>query len=153
MQSSAKTVTEYIQGLPEDRKKAIELLRKTINKNLPKGFKEGMSYGMMGWFVPHSIYPNGYHCKPSDPLPFAGLASQKNNISFYHMGVYSMPNLLEWFTTEYSKLNLGKLDMGKSCVRFKKMDKIPYDLIGELCSKITVEQWIECYETVLNKKK
>ncbi|HPH22563.1 MAG TPA: DUF1801 domain-containing protein [Chitinophagaceae bacterium] len=153
MQSSAQTVSEYIKELPEDRKKAIELLRKTINKNLPKGFKEGMSYGMMGWFVPHSIYPNGYHCKPSDPLPFAGLASQKNNISFYHMGVYSMPNLLEWFTTEYSKLNLGKLDMGKSCVRFKKMDKIPYDLIGELCSKITVEQWIECYETVLNKKK
>jgi uncharacterized protein YdhG (YjbR/CyaY superfamily) len=153
MQSSAQTVSEYIKELPEDRKKAIELLRKTINKNLPTGFKEGMSYGMMGWFVPHSIYPNGYHCKPSDPLPFAGLASQKNNISFYHMGVYSMPNLLEWFTTEYSKLNLGKLDMGKSCVRFKKMDKIPYDLIGELCSKITVEQWIECYETVLNKKK
>lgn len=153
MQSSAQTVSEYIKELPEDRKKAIELLRKTINKNLPTGFKEGMSYGMMGWFVPHSIYPNGYHCKPSDPLPFAGLASQKNNISFYHMGVYSMPNLLEWFTTEYSKLNLGKLDMGKSCVRFKKMDKIPFDLIGELCSKITVEQWIECYETVLNKKK
>ncbi|MBP9739894.1 MAG: DUF1801 domain-containing protein [Chitinophagaceae bacterium] len=153
MQSSVKTVLEYIQELPEDRKKAIEQLRKTINKNLPKGFKEGMSYGMIGWFVPHSIYPNGYHCKPTDPLPFAGLASQKNNISFYHMGVYSMPNLLEWFTAEYSKLNLGKLDMGKSCVRFKKMDKIPYELIGELCSKITVEQWIECYETVLNKKK
>ncbi len=152
MQSTVTTVEEYIQALPEDRKKAIEQLRKIIKKNIPKGFKEGMSYGMIGWSVPHSIYPAGYHCTPELPLPFASLASQKANISLYHMGVYAMPDLLAWFTEEYAKLNMGKLDMGKSCIRFKNMDKIPYQLIGELCSKITVEQWIECYEKNYKKK-
>lgn len=152
MQSKANTVEAYIQEIPEERKKAFEKLRKLINKNLPKGFKEGMGYGMMGWNVPHSIYPAGYHCTPELPLPFAGLASQKNNISFYHMGIYAMPELLNWFTTEYAKLNLGKLDMGKSCMRFKNMDKIPYDLIGELCSKMTVQEWIDCYEKNYKKK-
>lgn len=152
MQSKANTVEAYIQEIPEERKKAFEKLRKLINKNLPKGFKEGMGYGMIGWSVPHSIYPAGYHCTPELPLPFAGLASQKNNISFYHMGIYAMPELLNWFTTEYAKLNLGKLDMGKSCMRFKNMDKIPYDLIGELCSKMTVQEWIDCYEKNYKKK-
>jgi len=152
MQSKATTVEEYIQELPEDRKKAIEQLRKVIKKNIPKGFKEGMGYGMIGWSVPHSIYPAGYHCSPELPLPFASLASQKANISFYHMGIYAIPELLAWFTEEYAKLNIGKLDMGKSCIRFKNIEKIPYQLIGELCSKITVEQWIECYEKNYKKK-
>ena len=146
MQSKATTVDAYIAELPEDRQKAMTELRKVIKKNLPKGFKEGMGYGMMGWSVPHSIYPAGYHCKPSDPLPFMGLASQKNFIAVYHMGVYADPKLLKWFTDEYTKTGLGKLDMGKSCMRFKKTENIPYELIGELCSKITVEKWIEVYE-------
>jgi hypothetical protein len=126
-------------------------LRNVILKNLPKGFKEGMGYGMMGYCVPHSIYPAGYHCNPKDPLPFAGLASQKNSINFYHMGIYADPKLLKWFTVEYAKTGLGKLDMGKSCMRFKKPENIPYKLIGELCSKISVEKWIEVYEKNLKR--
>lgn len=150
MQSSAATPEEYVASLPEDRKEAIEKLRKVIKKNLPKGFKEGMGYGMLGYNVPHSLYPAGYHCDPKLPLPFIGLASQKNFIAVYHMGVYSSPELLEWFTTEYSKRVKGKLDMGKSCIRFKKPENIPFDLIGELASKLTPQQWIDLYEEKLN---
>jgi uncharacterized protein YdhG (YjbR/CyaY superfamily) len=149
MQSKATTVDVYIAELPEDRKKAINELRKVIKKNLPKGFKEGMGYGMMGWSVPHSIYPAGYHCNPKDPLPFMGLASQKNSINFYHMGIYASPKLLKWFQDEHAKASTKKLDMGKSCIRYKKSEDIPYKLIGELAAKITVEEWIEQYETVL----
>lgn len=146
MQSKAATVEQYLSEVPPERQKAMNKLRKVISKKLPKGFKEGMGYGNMGYFVPHSIYPAGYHCNPKDPLPFAGLASQKNSINFYHMGIYADPKLLKWFTDEYAKTGLGKLDMGKSCMRFKKPENIPFDLIGELCSKITVEKWIEIYE-------
>jgi uncharacterized protein YdhG (YjbR/CyaY superfamily) len=146
MQSKAITVEEYLKEIPADRQEAMTKLRKTILKNLPKGFKEGMSYGMMGYYVSHSIYPAGYHCNPKDPLPFAGMASQKNSINFYHMGIYADPKLLKWFTDEYVKTGLGKLDMGKSCMRFKKPENIPYKLIGELCTKITVEKWIEIVE-------
>ena len=146
MQSKATTVEQYLKELPADRQEGMTKLRKVISKNLPKGFKEGMGYGNMGYFVPHSIYPAGYHCNPKDPLPFAGIASQKNSINFYHMGIYADPKLLKWFTGEYAKTGLGKLDMGKSCMRFKKPENIPYKLIGELCSKITVEKWIEVYE-------
>jgi hypothetical protein len=149
MQSKAATPDEYIAELPADRKEAIIKLRKEVLKNLPKGFKETMAYGMMGYVVPHSLYPNGYHCKPSDPLPFAAMASQKNFIAFYHMGIYSNPQLLQWFVKEYSKHSDAKLDMGKSCIRFKKIDKIPYQLIGELMAKITVKEWIEKYESAL----
>lgn len=151
MQSKAVTVDDYIKELPEDRKAAITKLRSVIKKHLPKGFKEGMGYGMMGYFVPHSIYPAGYHCNPKDPLPFMGMASQKNFISFYHMGIYGDPKLLKWFTDEYSKAGVGKLDMGKSCVRFKKMENIPFDLIGKLVSKISVDDWIACYEKNLQR--
>ncbi|MEN9548349.1 MAG: hypothetical protein RIR12_940 [Bacteroidota bacterium] len=147
MQSKETTVDGYIATLPEDRKAAVEKLRKVIKKNLPKGFKEGMGYGMMGWSVPHSIYPAGYHCNPKDPLPFMGLASQKNSINLYHMGVYADPQLLQWFQAAHAKASPKKLDMGKSCVRYKKPADIPFDLIGELASKITVEKWIEMYET------
>ncbi len=147
MQSKATTVDAYIAELPEDRKKAMTELRKVIKKNLPKGFKEGMGYGMMGWSVPHSIYPPGYHCTPELPLPFMSIASQKNFIAVYHMGVYADPKLLNWFTAAHAKASPKKLDMGKSCIRYKKPEDIPYKLIGELASKITVNDWIEMYES------
>lgn len=151
MQSTAVSPEEYQASLPEERKAPMDRLRKVIKKNLPKGFKEGMSYGMIGYVVPHSIYPAGYHCNPAMPLPFLSIASQKNFIAVYHMGVYSSLELLNWFVAEYEKLGPGKPDMGKSCIRFKNMEKIPYDLIGELCSKMTVEEWIACYEKALHK--
>lgn len=151
MQSKATTVDQYLSAVPPERQDAMNKLRKVMQKNLPKGFKEGMGYGNMGYYVPHSVYPAGYHCNPKDPLPFAGLASQKNSINFYHMGVYTDPKLLKWFADEYAKTGLGKLDMGKSCIRFKKPENIPFDLLGELCTKITVEKWIEMYEKNLKR--
>ena len=151
MQSKATTVEQYLKELAADRQEGMTKLRNAIKKNLPKGFTEVMDYGMIGYAVPHSIYPAGYHCNPKDPLPFAGLASQKNSINFYHMGIYGDPDLLKWFTDEYAKTGLGKLDMGKSCMRFKKPESIPYKLIGELCSKITVAQWIAFYEKTWKK--
>ena len=151
MQSKATTVDQYLSEVPPERQEAINKLRKVILKNLPKGFKEVMGYGMMGYCVPHSIYPAGYHCNPKDPLPFAGMASQKNGINFYHMGIYTDPKLLTWFTDEYAKTGFGKLDMGKSCMRFKKPENIPFKLIGELCTKMTVEKWIEMYEKNLKR--
>ena len=151
MQSKALTPADYIAELPEDRKKVMEQLRKTITDNLPEGFQEGMGYGMLGYAVPHSIYPKGYHCNPKDPLPFMGLASQKNFIAFYHMGVYADKNLYDWFVAEYGKRCKYKLDMGKSCVRFKKMEDIPYDLIAELTQKISVNDWIALYESAFKK--
>ncbi|MCE3278891.1 MAG: hypothetical protein K0S44_1082 [Bacteroidetes bacterium] len=150
MRSEAATPEQYIAELPDDRREAMSKLRKEIIKNIPSGFQERMGYGMMGYCVPHSIYPNGYHCDPKQPLPFAGLASQKNFIAFYHMGIYSDPKLLDWFVKEYPKHTDAKLDMGKSCIRFKNPEKIPFKLFGELMSKITVKDWIKMYETVLN---
>ncbi|KOS05369.1 hypothetical protein AM493_04475 [Flavobacterium akiainvivens] len=152
MQSRAATPQDYLNSLPEDRKEAVNRLRDTIIQNLPPGFQEGMGYGMLGWSVPHSTYPAGYHCDPKQPLPFMGLASQKNNISFYHMGIYANKELLDWFVGEYPKYVKTKLDMGKSCIRFKKPENIPYALIGELVSKVTPEQWIETYEAAFKKK-
>ncbi len=146
-----KNVDEIIANCPEDRQEALNRLRKTIVENLPEGFSEGISYNMIGYGVPHSIYPNGYHCDPKQPLPFMSFASQKNFIALYHMGLYSDPQLLKWFTDEYAKRVKGKLDMGKSCIRFKKAENIPFDLIGELAAKMTVEEWIERYETALKR--
>ena len=146
MQSKATTVDAYVAELPEERKKAITELRKVIKKNLPKGFKEGMGYGMAGWSVPHSLYPPGYHCTPELPLPFMGIASQKNFIAIYHMGVYADPKLLKWFTEAHAKASPKKLDMGKSCIRYKKPEEIPFKLIGELASKMTPAEWIAIYE-------
>ena len=153
MTSDAKNPEEYINSLPEERKIYIEKLRSVIQKNLPKGFEEGMNYGMMGYYVPHAIYPKGYHCKPSDPLPFMGFASQKNTINFYHMGIYANKDLYDWFVAEYPKYSTRKLDMGKSCIRFKKFEEIPFDLIGELVTKISVEDWIATYESAFLKNK
>ena len=146
MQSKATTVDQYIDQLPEDRKKAVAALRDVIKKNLPNGFQEGMGYGMVSYSVPHSIYPAGYHCDPKLPLPFIAFASQKNFIAIYHMGIYADPELLKWFTEAHAKASPKKLDMGKSCLRYKKMEDIPYKLIGELVSKITPDEWIELYE-------
>ena len=146
MQSKAATPEEYIQEIPVERQAAFKKLRAVIKKNLPKGFKEGMGYDMMGWDVPHSIYPAGYHCNPKAPLPFMGIASQKNFIAVYHMGVYADPKLLKWFQEAHAKASPKKIDMGKSCIRYKKPEDIPFDLIGELASKITPAEWIATYE-------
>lgn len=151
MQSTAKTPQEYINSLAEDRKIVLEKMRKVMNENLPKGFQEGMGYGMLCYSVPHSIYPKGYHCDPKLPLAFISIASQKNFIALHHMGIYADPNLLNWFTSEYPKYSKFKLDMGKGCIRFKKMEDIPYDLITELAKKVTVDQWISCYENAFKR--
>ena len=145
MPTTATTVNEYIDSLPEERKAAVTKLRKTIKANLPKGFEEVMSYGMIGFVVPHSIYPSGYHCNPKLPLPFINIGSQKNYIVLHHMGVYASTNLFDWFVGEYEKVPF-KLDMGKGCIRFKKPEEIPFELIGELAKKVTVQQWIDIME-------
>ncbi len=151
MASDAKTPKEYLQSLPEDRRPVVEQLRKVVLQNLPKGFVEEMSYGMLGYVVPLSLYPAGYHCNTSLPLPFLSIASQKNFIALYHMGIYADPALLDWFTKEYPKHSKTKLDMGKSCIRFKKPEQIPFALIGELVAKVTPEAWIKTYESQLKK--
>ena len=152
MQSKALTPDDYVAELPEERREAIEKLRTIVKKNMPKGFEEQMNYGMLGYVVPHTIYPKGYHCNPKDPLPFFGIASQKNSINIYHMGIYANKDLYDWFVAEFPKHSKSKLDMGKSCMRFKKLGEIPYELIGELCTKITVNEWIEMYESNFLKK-
>ena len=151
MQSKAINPEQYIAELPYDRREAVQKLRKILLKNIPKGFEETMGYGNLGFVVPHSIYPNGYHCDPKQPLPFIGIASQKNFISLHHLGLYFDENLVNWFSSEYATHSKNKLDMGKGCVRFKKINDIPLDLIGELASKISVESYIETYEKSLKR--
>ncbi|KAA1247739.1 DUF1801 domain-containing protein [Aquimarina sp. RZ0] len=152
MQYEAKTPDEYINAIPEERKDAMNTLRKVIKENLPEGFSEKISYGMIGYIVPHTIFPEGYHCDPKLPLPFMNIASQKNFIAVYHSGIYASQELMDWFVAEYPKYVKTKLDMGKSCIRFKKIDQIPMQLIGELASKMTVNQWINIYKSNINKK-
>jgi uncharacterized protein YdhG (YjbR/CyaY superfamily) len=151
MQIQAKSPDDYISKLPEDKQEPMTKLREVIKSNLPEGFEECISYGMIGYVVPKSLYPDGYHCEPKLPLPFINLASQKNYIAVYHSCVYANKDLMEWFTGEYSKHSKYKLDMGKSCIRFKRMDDIPFELIGELCSKITVQEWIDIYENQIKR--
>lgn len=151
MQSKSKTVKEYLLSLPEERAKAMAKIRNAILKNLPKGFEETMQYGMISYVVPHTIYPSGYHTNPKDALPFISLASQKNYISLYHMALYE-GTLLDWFKAEWNENTDQKLDMGKGCVRFKRIEDIPVTLIGELCNKVTVSQWIERYERTLKNR-
>jgi len=146
MQSTATTVTEYIEQLPEERKEPVMKLTETVSENLPKGFQETMGYGMIAFVVPHVLYPGGYHCDPKLPLPFINIASQKNFIALYHMGLYANPELLQWFTEEYPKHCTTKPDMGKSCIRFKKPEQIPYELIARLSQKVSVDEWIDIYE-------
>lgn len=153
MRSEATTPEQYLDELPEDRKAPILKLREQILNNLPEGIEEQMGYGMLGYVIPHSVYPNGYHCDPKLPLPFMNLASQKNFIGVYSMAMYAKKELYEWFTSEYAKRCKYKLDMGKSCIRLKKMNDIPYELIGELTSKISAEEWIQIYEDSFKNRK
>jgi hypothetical protein len=152
MHSNAKTVEEYLAEVPEDRLEYFTKLRDTILTNLPEGFAEEMSYGMIGYVVPHSLYPDGYHCAPELPVPFISIASQKNFIGLYHMGIYAKKEMLDWFVAEYPKHCDLKLDMGKSCIRFKKPEQIPFDLIAELVTKMSVSEWLEIYEGHLKRK-
>jgi Domain of unknown function (DU1801). len=151
MKANGNTVEAILSNLPEDRAEPFNKLHEVIMANLPEGFEAAISYGGLGYVVPHTLYPAGYHCKPVEPLPFAGLASQKNSINFYHMGIYSDPDLLDWFVNEYPKHSKRKLDMGKSCIRFKKFDEIPYELMGELMRKMSVADWVAIYESNLKK--
>jgi Domain of unknown function (DU1801). len=151
MTIDAKTPEEYISKVPEDRKEAISKLRETVKTNLPDGFEECITYGMIGYVVPHSLYPNGYHCDPKQPLPFACVASQKNFVALYHSGIYADTKIHDWFVAEYPKYVKTKLDMGKSCIRFKNIQTIPYELIGELCQKMTPQEWINLYEQNIKK--
>lgn len=152
MLSQATTPEQYLSELPGDKKEVMLQLRNVIRDNLPKGFEEVISYGMLGYVVPHSIYPNGYHCNPKLPLPFINLASQKNFITLHHMGIYANKELLDWFVNEYPKHCKAKIDMGKSCIRFKKTADIPFELIGELMRKMSVEDWISDYENAFIEK-
>lgn len=151
MKANGETVDAILANIPEERAAAFRKLHQTIVDHLPEGFEAAISYGGLGYVVPHSLYPKGYHCKPAEPLPFAGIASQKNSINLYHMGIYADKNLYDWFIEEYPKHTIQKLDMGKSCIRFKKIEAIPYDLIGALMEKMTVDKWISIYENQLKK--
>ncbi len=151
MNSKPTTVNKYMEQISDNRKEALEKLRKTILENLPKGFSEVMSYGMPSYVVPHSVYPAGYHCNPKEPLPFMSFASQKSSITLYHMGIYADKKLSEWFVQEYSKHTKNKLEVGKSCIHFKKPDQIPYTIIAELVTKMQVTDWIRLYESNLRK--
>ncbi len=151
MRYEAESIEDYFAQVPDERKPAITRLWDTIRDRIPGGFAEQMNYGFPGFVVPHSIYPSGYHCNPKEALPFINVASQKHFIGFYHMGLYANPELLKWFTDNYPKHAQTKLDMGKSCIRFKNMDQTPFELIGELVSKMTVEDWINLYEREIKK--
>jgi len=153
MQSKAASPKQYLDELPEDRKEPIQKLRQQILDNLPEGMEECMNYGMLGYVIPHSVYPAGYHCDPKLPLPFMNLASQKNFVAVYSMVIYAKKEVMDWFTSEYEKRCKYKLDMGKSCIRFKRLNDIPYDLIGELTSKVGAEEWVEIYEDAYKSRK
>lgn len=153
MKTTHPAITDYINTLPEERKEAMNNLRKIILTSLPKGFEETFSYGMISYVVPLTTYPNGYHCSPETPLPFINIASQKNHIAIYHMGIYAQPDLLNWFTNEFANYSKKKLDIGKSCIRFKNPNEIPFDLIKELMKKMSVDEWIMLYEKSFVKNK
>jgi uncharacterized protein YdhG (YjbR/CyaY superfamily) len=148
--SNTNSIDNYIATMSEDRKEAMSQLRNVIRKNLPKGFEETIANGMIAYVVPHELYPGGYHANPKHPLPFISIASQKNFIALYHMGLYASPDLLEWFQTEYPKHSKTKLDMGKGCVRFKKIDDLPFDLLSQLAARVKPSDWIKCYERAVN---
>lgn len=153
MKIESVTVEEYISKVPEVQKESVRKLLDIVKKNLPIGFEEAINYGMIGFIVPYSLYPKGYDCKPKQPLPFINIAAQKNHVSLYHMGLYASQELLNWFTEEYPKYSKSKLDMGKGCVRFKNNQEIPYELIGQLAQKVSVNDWIKTYENLRNKSK
>lgn len=146
MDINALSVEDYINQVPKERRETFVKIINIIRDNIPKGFHEEINYKMPGWVVPKSVYPQGYHCDTSLPLPFLNLANQKNFIGLYHLGLYADGELLNWFKGEYARVCKYKIDMGKSCIRFKRIDDIPYKLIGELCRKITVDKWVSIYE-------
>lgn len=148
MQSKAKTVDEYLAQLPQDRREAIQAVREVILRNLDKDYEEGMQYGMIGYYVPHRIYPDGYHCDPKQPVTFAALASQKNYMSLYMMCFYGSPVERDWFETEWAKTG-KKLDRGKSCIRFKQLDELPLEVVGKAIKRITAKKFIAFYEQAL----
>ncbi|MGC6413938.1 MAG: DUF1801 domain-containing protein [Bacteroidia bacterium] len=152
MNYKSATIEEYLNQIPSERKDAIKKILDLMEQNLPKGFEARINYSMPGYVVPHSLFPAGYHCDPKLPLPFINIASQKNFIALYHMGIYANPELLQWFQTEYKKHVPTKLDMGKSCIRFKKVEQIPYELLAELFKKMTPEEWIKIYKDAFVKK-
>ncbi|MGV6860769.1 MAG: DUF1801 domain-containing protein [Putridiphycobacter sp.] len=153
MASKFTSIKEYINQLPEDRQAVVEKMRQVFLKHLPEGFKETINYNMIGYVVSHELYPNGYHCDPKLPLPFINIASQKNFVALYHMGIYANKKIHDWFIQEYPKHCKYKLDMGKSCIRFKKMEDIPFDLLKELAQKMTPQDWIQLYESNLKTSK
>lgn len=152
MQIQAVSIEDYISKIPEERQEVFKKMFDTIDENLPEGFQKCITYGMVGWGVPLETYPAGYHCSPGTPLPFISIASQKNFIAVYHMGMYAKPDLLDWFVAEFPKYSKRKLDMGKSCIRFKKMDDIPLELLAKVSKKMTVQDWITTYEENFKKK-
>lgn len=152
MKYSATTPDQYVAQLHDGHREGVRRLREIICAHLPPGFEETISYGMIGYVVPHSLYPAGYHCDPKQPLPFMNIASQKNFIAVYSSALYADPEIKRWFLEAYAKLGIGKPDMGKSCIRFKKPENIPFDLIGELCTKMTPQAWIARYESAIKKR-
>lgn len=151
MQISSSSFQDYLSKIPEERKESFRKLCTVITENLPDGFEENTQYGMIGWSVPLETYPAGYHCSPGMPLPFISVASQKNFIALYHMAIYADEKLLNWFTEEFPKYSKKKPDMGKSCIRFKKPEDIPFELIAELSKKISPQDWIALYESKFKK--
>ncbi len=141
----------YINSIPEERKKSLRKILNLLENHLPNGFEAQTQYSMPSYVVPHSLFPDGYHCNPKEPLPFISVASQKNFIALYHMGLYANPELYQWFVAEYPKHSKYKLDMGKSCIRFKKIDDIPYDLLEMLFKKMTPQDWIQLYTENIRK--
>lgn len=151
MRSDAATVDDYLALLPKQRHETLQTVRATILKNLPKGYEEGMQYGMIGYYVPHSVYPDGYHCDTTQPVPFAGLASQKNYVSLYLMCVYGHPEQEKWFREAWQATG-KKLDMGKSCIRFKQADDIPLEVIGEAIKRVPVKAFLDFYTAHIPEK-
>lgn len=141
----------YINSIPEERKESLLKILNLLENHLPNGFEAQTQYSMPSYVVPHSLFPDGYHCNPKEPLPFISVASQKNFIALYHMGLYANPELYQWFVAEYPKHSKYKLDMGKSCIRFKKIDDIPYNLLEMLFKKMTPQDWIQLYTENIRK--
>ncbi|HYO55357.1 DUF1801 domain-containing protein [Archangium sp.] len=148
MQSKATTVDQYLASLPEERRAAISAVRNVILENLDERYEEGMQYGMIGYYVPHKVFPAGYHCDPKQPLPFASLASQKSHMAVYLMCIYGQPEQEKWFREAWAKTG-KKLDMGKSCVRFKKLEDVALDVIGEAIRRAPAKAYIEHYESMI----
>src|SRR5579883_2914695 len=152
MPGTPKTVQQYLSSLPQDRREAINAVRKVILKNLPKGYEEQISYGMIGYVVPHSLYPAGYHCDPRQPLPMANLGSKKNHLSLHLMTVYGDAATEKWFRNAWTATG-KKLDMGKACVRFKKAEDIPLEVLGELIARVPVDKYVARVEKILSDRK